>query len=389
VTESIVELSMPRLSDSMEEGTIVSWLVEPGDRVAPGMPIVEVETDKATIVHECDIAGVLAEIVVDAGETAALGATIARVASADARPAATPAPAAVAPPPAPSRAQATPIARRLARELGIDLQAIAGTGPGGRIVQSDVRGATPVVPIAPVSAIATGGRGEVSELPLTPIRRTIAERMERSRREIPEFTVEAEIDMEACCALRDQLREAGFETVPSFNDLLVKAVALALRDAPALNGSYEEGRTLRFSRVNVGIAVATTDALLVPTVLDADARTVFEIARETRRLSGRVRDRTIEPDELAHGTFTVSNLGMLGVRRFTAIINHPQVAILAAGEIAAPRGTPGARRTMDVALSCDHRAVYGVEAATFLSRLRTLLEQPVALVAPGEETRSS
>jgi pyruvate dehydrogenase E2 component (dihydrolipoamide acetyltransferase) len=387
MTESIVDLSMPRLSDSMEEGTIVRWLLEPGDRVARGDPLVEVETDKATIVHESDVAGVLAEIVVAAGETARLGATIARVASSEARV------PNVAPTPAPiaaraTRAQATPVARRLATELGVDLHALSGSGPGGRIVRADVRRADPVAPV-PAPVATSTGRGSVHEVPQTTMRRTIAERMERSRREIPDFTVEAEIDMEQCHALRAQLTEGGLATVPSFNDLLVKAVGLALRADPVLNASYEDGRTLRFSRVNVGIAVATEDALLVPTVFDADARSVFEIARETRRLAGRVRERTIEPDELAGGTFTVSNLGMFGVRRFNAIINHPQVAILAVGEIAAPRGALRGRRTMDVALSCDHRAVYGADAARFLQRLRALLEQPAGLIAPAEEARTT
>jgi pyruvate dehydrogenase E2 component (dihydrolipoamide acetyltransferase) len=387
MTEPIIDLSMPRLSDSMEEGTIVRWLLEPGDRVARGDPLVEVETDKATIVHESDVTGVLAEIVVAAGETALLGATIARVASSEVRaPSVRRAPAPVAA--RALRAQATPVARRLATELGVDLHALAGSGPGGRIVRADVRRAGPLAP-ALLPTTAPTGRGSVHEVPATTMRRTIAERMERSRREIPDFTVEAEIDMEQCHALRVQLAESGLTTVPSFNDLLVKAVGIALRADPVLNASYEDGRTLRFSRVNVGIAVATEDALLVPTVFDADARSVFEIARETRRLAGRVRERTIEPDELAGGTFTVSNLGMFGVRRFNAIINHPQVAILAVGEIAAPRGALRGRRTMDVALSCDHRSVYGADAARFLQRLRALLEQPAGLIAPAEEARTT
>jgi pyruvate dehydrogenase E2 component (dihydrolipoamide acetyltransferase) len=285
----------------------------------------------------------------------------------------------------PTRAQASPVARRLASELGVDLAAITGSGPGGRIVQADIRAAAPQA--APASS-GSGGRGDLSELPFTPVRRTIAERMERSRREIPEFTVEAEIDMEPCHELRAQLSASGLETRPSFNDLVVRASALALREHPLLNAIFEDGRMLRCSRVNVGIAVATDDALVVPTVFDADARSLFEIARETRRLAARVRDRSIGLDELASGTFTVTNLGMFGVSRFHAIINHPQVAILAVGEVAAPRATPGGRRTMHVALSCDHRAVYGADAARFLQRLRTLLEQPAGLMAPAEEARS-
>jgi pyruvate dehydrogenase E2 component (dihydrolipoamide acetyltransferase) len=245
------------------------------------------------------------------------------------------------------------------------------------------------VPAAPVAQAAPEGRGATFEVPLTPVRRTIAERMERSRREIPDFTVEAEIDMEACLALRGQLKELGLEIVPSLNDLLVAAAARCLRDDPALNATYEDGRTLRHGRVNVGIAVSTEDALLVPTLHDADGLSVFELARESRRLAAVVRSRAIAPADLADGTFTVSNLGMFGVRRFSAIINHPQVAILAAGEVAAPRALQRGRRTMDVALSCDHRAVYGADAARFLQRLRTLLEQPAGLLVPADEARTS
>ena len=209
--------------------------------------------------------------------------------------------------------------------------------------------------------------------------------MAESRAEIPEFTLEAEIDMDAAARLRDDLREAGHEPLPSFNDLVVRAAALALREFPGLNASYEDGVVRRYGRVNVGIAVATDDALLVPTIFDADMKSVVELAAESRRLAEKVRDRSIALDDLADGTFTVSNLGMFGVRRFTAVINHPQVAILAVGEVA-PRpavGTDGGlvvRRLMDVALSCDHRVVYGAEAARFLQRLRELLEHPTQLV---------
>jgi pyruvate dehydrogenase E2 component (dihydrolipoamide acetyltransferase) len=408
---ALVEIGMPRLSDSMEEATVLQWLKRPGEHVEKGEPLVEVETDKATVVYEAELGGVVEEILVEDGATAALGAPIAllRPDEAAPRPAAQPAPAAVAPaaavaPPEPERprrregrARATPVARRLADELGVPLEGLAGSGPGGRIVRADVRAAAAPSPAAAApqqaaaaaqpdaAAPADEGRGAVTVVELGTTQRTIARRMSESRSEIPEFTVEAEIDMEAAAALRAGLAETGREPLPSYNDLVVKAVALALRDFPGLNATFEGGKVLRYERVNVGIAVATDDALLVPTILDADRRSVFEVAAESRRLAARVRDRTIGAAELASGTFTVSNLGMFGVRRFNAIVNHPQVAILAVGELApravvAADGALVARRRMDVALSCDHRAVYGAEAGRFLQRLRTLLERPIQLV---------
>ena len=392
---NIVEIGMPRLSDSMEEATVLKWLKRPGDSVTRGEELVEVETDKATVVYEAERTGVLEEIVVDEGETAVLGAVIAKLRVAEdaapslsrtavAKPAVQQARTPAAPVPAAGpragRVRATPVARRLADELGVALHGVGGTGPGGRIVRADVRGRAPDVATRP----AATGKGAVSEHVHTATQRTIAQRMSESRTQIPEFTVEAEISMSAARALREDLRAGGLEPLPSYNDLVVRAAALALRDFPNLNAAYETGKTLRFGRVNVGVAVAGEDVLLVPTVRDADTKTIFEIAAETRVLAERVRDRKVTADDLADGTFTVSNLGMFGVRRFTAVINPPQVAILAVGEVA-DRPVVVDRRlvtgtTMEVALSCDHRVVYGAEAARFLGRLRQLLEHPSLLI---------
>lgn len=390
---NIVEIGMPRLSDSMEEATVLKWLKRPGDSVTRGEELVEVETDKATVVYEAERTGVLEEIVVDEGETAVLGAVIAKLRVAEdaapspsravaAKPAVQQAPAVPAPT-APSRAgrvRATPVARRLADELGVALDGVGGTGPGGRIVRADVRGRAPDVATRP----AATGKGAVSEHVHTATQRTIAQRMSESRTQIPGFTVEAEIAMGAARALREDLRAGGLEPLPSYNDFVVRATALALRDFPNLNAAYETGKTLRFGRVNVGVAVAGEDALLVPTVRDADTKTIFEIAAETRALAERVRDRKVTAEDLADGTFTVSNLGMFGVRRFTAVINPPQVAILAVGEVTdrpvVVDGRLVAGTTMEVALSCDHRVVYGAEAARFLGRLRQLLEHPSLLI---------
>ncbi len=396
---ALVEIGMPRLSDSMEEATILTWLKRPGDRLAKGEPLVEVETDKATVVYESELDGVLEEVVVAEGEAAELGAVIARVradtppqvAAGRARdelscvPARVPSLARTSGAP-PSRSGATPVARRRARELGVELDGIVGTGPGGRIVASDVEAAA-----EEIEAGDEGGRGAATEVRLTPTQRTIATRMAESRSSIPEFTLEVEIAMDVASALRSELREAGRTPLPSLNDLVVRAVALALRDLPQLNASYEPGRVVRHGRINVGVAVDTGEALIVPTIRDADRKSLFEVAEESRRLAEAAQAHRLAPEDLADGTFTVSNLGMFGVRRFHAVIYPPQVAILAVGAVA-PRavvdadGRVVARQSMDVALSCDHRVVYGAEAARFLERVRELLEQPGSLVG-GEEGR--
>ena len=370
----IVDIAMPKLSDSMEEATVLRWLKQPGDPVARGEPLVEVETDKATVVYEAEQDGVLSEIAVGESESAALGAVIARLAVDGEIPA-----------PAGSRPRATPVARRLADELGVSLDALEGTGPGGRVTEADVRRAAASVAAAEPTQ-AEGGRGEETVVELTPTQRTIVERMTASRAEIPEFTLQVEVDMEEVLALRDELRQSGRSPLPSVNDLLIRAAALALREFPAVNAGFVDGRVVRFGRVNVGIAVAAEDALLVPTIFDADRATVFEIAATSRELIERARARELRIADLRDGTFTVSNLGMFGIRRFEAVINPPQAAILAAGAVerrpaVTEDGGLVARRLCELTLSCDHRVVYGAGAAAFLRRLRELLEQPTTLAA--------
>jgi pyruvate dehydrogenase E2 component (dihydrolipoamide acetyltransferase) len=213
--------------------------------------------------------------------------------------------------------------------------------------------------------------------------------MAESRATIPTFELRSEIDMEACVALRAELKElagdgrTGAGAIPSFNDMVVKACAIALREFPRANGSYRDARFELYSRVNVGIAVAAQDALVVPTVFDADRKSLRAIARETRALAERVRANAVTPPELSGGTFTVSNLGMYGVTDFTAVINPPQAAILAVGALAQRAvvrdGALVARHTMTVTLACDHRILYGADAAQFLARIRALLEHPLAL----------
>jgi len=425
------DIVMPRLSDSMEEGTILKWLKADGDDVRRGDPLAEIETDKATLTYESDADGVLS-IVAPPGETLPIGSVIARLQgegaadapaakSADApapepaddakpaQPASAPVPAtppAAAPAGANGRVKASPLARRIAREQGIDLRAVTGSGPGGRIVKTDVEhaaraAAAPAKPApapqppppepqpAPVAAARpseTGtAKGDVTVQELTRTQRIIARRMAESKATIPEFTLRSEIDMEACVQLRSELKALGGDaSVPSYNDMVIKASALALREFPRANGSYRDGSFELHSRVNVGVAVAAPDALVVPTVLDADTKSLREIAAETRVLAERVRAGTVTPPELSGGTFTVSNLGMYGVTDFTAVINPPQAAILAVGALA-PRavvrdGELVARHTMGVTLACDHRILYGAEAAEFLARIRALLERPLALL---------
>jgi pyruvate dehydrogenase E2 component (dihydrolipoamide acetyltransferase) len=377
-----VEIPMPKLSDSMAEATVLAWLKRPGDAVHRGEPLVEVETDKATVVYEAEQDGVLGDIVVDDGGTANLGAVIARLiveSAIGSSPAAPPVAERPRPPAQSGRARATPVARRLAGQLGVSLAGMEGSGPGGRIVRADVRRSAGDRP-----GSADEGRGNVLELPHTPTQRTIADRMSLSRSSIPDFTVEAEVDMAGVAGLREDLRFGDVKPLPSYNDFVVRAVALALREEHALNASYEDGRAVRFSRINVGVAVALDDALIVPTIYDADRKSIFEVAAESRRLAERARSRSLSTDELANGTFTVSNLGMFGIRRFNAVINHPQAAILAVGEVAerpvVRSGQLCVGTTMELALSCDHRVVYGAGAASFLKRLRDLLEHPALLL---------
>jgi pyruvate dehydrogenase E2 component (dihydrolipoamide acetyltransferase) len=439
---------MPRLSDSMEEGTVLKWLVSEGGEVKRGQPLVEIETDKANMTYEADSDGVLLEVLAKEGDTLPIGEPIARVgeageavggdsdggssaaaeepvAKADAEPADS-APAAAPerqspddpsrPSPAGAngggRTKASPVARRVASELGVELTRLEGTGPGGRILKADVEAAagsgaavedqpTPVrereaqpdgdgSPVtepaaAPPASSApdAGAKGEVSVQELTRLQRTVSRRMAESKATVPDFSLELDVDMTLCIELRERLKEQ-VDRAPSFNDMVVKAAAAALREHPRVNGAYRDGRFELYSKVNVGVAVAAADALVVPVIADADQKSLGEISRQTRRLIERVRDGEITPPELSGGTFTVSNLGMYGIERFTAIINTPQAAILTVGALEKKpavddRGRVVARDLMTLTLVCDHRILYGADGAEFLARVRELLEQPLNL----------
>ncbi|MGI9080942.1 MAG: dihydrolipoamide acetyltransferase family protein [Thermoleophilaceae bacterium] len=228
-----------------------------------------------------------------------------------------------------------------------------------------------------------GAKGEVTEQELTRLQRTVSRRMAESKATVPDFALELDVDMTLCIELRERLKEQT-ESAPSFNDMVVKAAASALREHPRVNGAYRDGRFELYSRVNVGIAVAAQEALVVPVIPDADQKSMGEISRRVRRLVERVREGEITPPELSGGTFTVSNLGMYGIERFTAIVNAPQAAILTVGALMKKpwvddRGRVVARDLMTLTLVCDHRILYGADGAEFLARVRALLEQPLSL----------
>jgi pyruvate dehydrogenase E2 component (dihydrolipoamide acetyltransferase) len=425
----MADIVMPRLSDTMEEGTILRWIGLEGEQIQRGQELVEIETDKATMVYESDQEGVLRILALE-GQTLAVGELIARVGGEDGgagtqtaaekeepalggpasgtadgagrMPASTPSAPAQQRAPG-ERVKASPLARRIARERGVDLSSVRGSGPGGRIVKADVQTAG-----APAGAVAAGAaararpgggladgvgsaKGETREVELSRTQQTIARRMAESKATIPHFALEVEVDMEDCVALRSELKRLAGESeaIPTYNDMVVKASALALRGHARANSSYRDGRLQLHSRVNVGVAVARKGdeeqggTLIVPTVFDADRKALGEIARETRALAARVREGAITPPELSGGTFTVSNLGMFGVTRFTAIINPPQAAILSVGAVrpqaVAREGGITIRHTMSLTLACDHRILYGADAARFLAHIRELLERPAAL----------
>ncbi len=425
------DIVMPRLSDSMEEGTILRWLKSAGDQVSLGEELVEIETDKANMVYEAPAGGTLIETLAQAGDTLPIGQVIARVGEAGEKPsgdgaaakrepeAAVEAPTEVsveAPPteaqaPAPSgdgRAKASPLARRIASEKGLDLAALSGTGPGGRIVKADVEraiaaGPVPAAAVAPSAPLAAppqaapaeptpGARerpetakGTVAYEDLTKLQQTVARRMAESKATAPHFYLSAEVDMSRAVEARARIKAAAAEgdVVPSFNDLVVKACAIALREHPRANGAYRDGRLELYSRVNVGVAVAAQEALVVPTVFDADQKGLRQIASENRALAQRVREGTVTPPELSGGTFTVSNLGMFGIDSFAAVINPPQAGILAVGQITerpvVREGEITTAHLMALNLACDHRILYGADGARFLDRIRGLLEEPLGL----------
>jgi pyruvate dehydrogenase E2 component (dihydrolipoamide acetyltransferase) len=417
------ELVMPRLSDTMEQGTIGRWLVHEGDSIAEGDVIAEIETDKATMEFQAYAPGTVLKILVGDGETADLGAPIAIVgepgeevpkradtpraeAPANDRPEAdAEAPPVVAAPPRAGAAgngasagtlRVSPIARRMADAAGLDLGRLAGrgSGPDGRIVKVDVErllaegtapAAAPEIAEVRHREEPAPATDEVREL--TPMLKAIAHRMAESKATVPHFYVTAEVDMTRAVQMRAELNEglADRGTRISLNDLIVRACAMALLDHPQAHRSYLDGRHVYHAHANIGIAVALDDGLIVPVVREADAKSVVEISAAARDLAGRARSGGLKQHEIEGATFTVSNLGMFGVSQFSAIINPPESAILAVGAtVERPvvvNGQMAVRSIMAVTLACDHRACSGADGARLLQTITRNLQAPSLLLA--------
>ena len=425
----MTDILMPRLTDQMEAGTVIAWLVEDGETVDVGQEIVEIETDKATIAHPADAAGVL-ETVAGVGDSVAVGEVIARVgvapepigsgsragggvstsaAAGDDEPPRAPSsvPAAAAPVASNGKAAGalvTPLARRLAGAHGIDPAGLAGSGPGGRVTKADVMRAAgievapepdrpdpapvaaPRTPVADTGGPASDGRPGTRVQQPTRLQQIVARRMAEAMATIPHFQVQTEVTMDDALALRVQLKEAAGDgtPAPSINDLIVKACALTLPDHPLVNGSFKDGAFELHDHVHVGIAVASDDGLVVATIADAAIKSLGQIARDSRRLAERVRTRTATPPELTGATFTISNLGMFGMTAITAVINPPQAAILGVGASrpTLARGQNGEivdRQLLTLTLSCDHRILNGADASRFLLDVKRCLESPLRL----------
>jgi pyruvate dehydrogenase E2 component (dihydrolipoyllysine-residue acetyltransferase) len=403
------EIKLPRLGQGMESGTIVKWLKNEGDPVEKGEPLYELDTDKVTQEVESDAGGVLLKIAIREGEVP-VGQTVAVIGEQGEEVALeADAPAAKEEPQtegsrAPARDEerargaraqvetessvdgatrtdgrikASPLARRIARERGIDLAQLRGTGPEGRIVAEDVERAV----AAPAPAAApTAAPGEVEVVPLTSIRRTIARRLTEAW-QIPVFQLTIDVDMTRALPLREQLvARAGEGPKPTLSDLLTKVCAVALLRNRAVNAHFSEDGIKRFPTADVGIAVAAPQGLVVPVIRRAESRSILEIAAARADVVGRARDNKLTREDLEDGTFTISNLGMFGVQQFIAVLNPPQAAILAVGSVeerpVARDGELVARPLMTVTLTCDHRAVDGADGARFLEDVKAFLEEP-------------
>lgn len=451
---------MEALSPTMEEGRLVTWLKNEGDEVKEGDVLAEVETDKATMELVARGSGVLRKRLIGDGDTSNVGTIIAVIGGADedissltggadaapaAAPAAAEAPAqqaaagggqgaaAAAPPaqaePAPAaaeaqlaaqapqaqpgtgtgadngRVKASPLARRLAQEAGMQIGGVQGTGPGGRIVKRDIEqavaqgGAQPqaaapqtaqpaeaAAPAAPQVAPSTDAR--FREHPISQMRKAIARRLAQSIGPVPTFYLTVEVDMGEAMALRakinERFKDQGIKTSP--NDMVIKAVAMALRKHPFVNAAWTGDSIHLYEQVHVGVAVAIEEGLITPVIRDADRKGVSEIAAEVKELAGRAREKKLKPEEYTGSTFSISNLGMFGIEEFTAIINPPEAAILAVGAVGPKvvvddEGNMAIRQRMRMTLSCDHRVIDGATGAQFLQTLKQYLEEPMLMVA--------
>ncbi len=422
---------MEALSPTMEEGRVVKWHKRDGDPVKTGETLAEVETDKAVMDLVARADGVLRQVAAAEGQTVPVGSVVAVIAApgeavgagpATVPPTTTsgsgkretlkdsltvagnvatvtaPAPVPVAPLPAATPADATrvkasPLARRIAKEAGLDLKLVTGSGPGGRVVKRDLERA-PVVaaeragpPPAPRSPVVTRGGEAYQDVPLTQIRKTIAKRLAASLGPIPHFFLTTEVDMERASeareALNKQLGDQGGGKV-SFNDIIIKATAHALTKHPACNAWFQEDHIRYWHEVHIGMAVAVEDGLITPVIRNAETKSLADIGREAKELAERARSRRLQPSEYTGSTFSVSNLGMFDIDQFTAVINPPEAGIIAVGSIVQKPvvvdGQLMPRRRMRITMSCDHRVIDGATGAAFLKTLKQMLENPLAML---------
>ncbi len=404
-----IRILMPALSPTMTEGNLTKWMVKEGDSVAAGDVIAEIETDKATMEVEAVDEGKVGRILVAEGtEGVAVNSTIAVLLEEDEDPSAlddmadepaapappaaeTPPPPAAAPAAAPAadgeRILASPLARRMAAQAGLELTAISGTGPKGRIVKADIEaalaGATPAVKAAPVAAPSIPGTGYRVE-PLTNMRKVIARRLQESKQTIPHFYLSIDCNLDALLDIRKQLNERTPDLKLSVNDFVIRAAALALAKVPAANASWMEDGIHIYDDIDVAVAVAVEAGLITPIIRNADRKGLAAISTEMKALAERAREGKLAPEEFQGGTFTISNLGMYGIDNFQAVINPPQAAILAVGAgVQKPVVKDGALAVatmMTCTLSCDHRVVDGSVGSAFLAAYKTLIEDPLAML---------
>jgi len=419
-----IEIHMPALSPTMEEGNLAKWHVKEGDDVTSGDVIAEIETDKATMEVESIDDGVVGKIAVAEGtEGVKVGTVIAVLleegesasdikATAAAAPAATPAkpaesaakaeaeqaePPKVAPatqaPAAGGRIKASPLAKRLAKDAGLDLSTLTGSGPGGRIVKADVE-STSKTAAAPAAAAVGGavavavagpeGDAPFEEVKLSNMRKTIARRLTESKQSVPHFYLTVDIELDKLLTLRAEVNAQLDPAKVSVNDFIIKACALALRDVPEANVQFGGDVMRHYSRSDISVAVATDGGLVTPVVRAAEGKSIGAIAAEMKELASKARDNKLMPEDYTGGTFTISNMGMMGIKEFSAVINPPQGAILAVGAgIETPVVRDGAITTatmMSVTLSCDHRAIDGAVGAKLLGAIKGYLEKPLSIL---------
>jgi pyruvate dehydrogenase E2 component (dihydrolipoamide acetyltransferase) len=419
-----VNIDMPKLSDTMTEGTLIKWHKKVGDRVEIGDVIAEVETDKATMEMEAFDEGVISEILVEEGGKAVVGSVLAVLGGeGSSAPAASPAPAAkpaAAPTAAPAaaavqaaaqpavvaasgeRLKVSPLARKIAGEQGIDLAAVTGSGPAGRIVKKDLANAGSAKPsTAPAKAAATPASAPAAisnaimpvakegdqTVELSSMRKVIASRLLASKQTIPHFYLHVELDAAPLMALRKQVNDQATQTHGNkytVNDFILKAVINACQTVPAVNASFAGDKIINFKHVGLSVAIAVEDGLVTPVIKEAETKSLLQISREVKDFAVRAKDKKLKPAEFDGGTITVSNLGAWGIESFDAIVNPPQAAILSVGAaIEKPvvkngQIVPGLR--MNLGLSCDHRVVDGAVAARFLSEIKKLIEQPALML---------